>query len=200
MKRMLIVSVIAGLLAGGALAEVKSGLPVAGKIEAFLVKNCDGGDPYCQVCKYGKRPKLISVGDLEDPAWIQDLAALQKIHEEYSRDGKGLAVFALAAAFREGKAVPLADPDSALARLREIKEKNRLTFPLVIAQNADEVYRAKNKENPGYRIFEDHYAVTIGRTILFGDRANIVKFNAILTDDTRGERLAELESAVEKNL
>jgi len=200
MKRVLIVSVIAGLLAGGTLAAAKSGLPVGGKIEAFLVKNCDGGDPYCQVCKYGKRPKLITVGELEDPSWVQDLVAIQKIHKKYSQDGKGLAVFALAAAFQDGKAAPVADPDAALARLREIQEKHGLTFPLVIAQNADEVYEAQNKPNPGYRIFEDYYAVTEGRTVLFGDRGNIVQFNAVLTDDSRGKLLAELESQVEKNL
>jgi hypothetical protein len=200
MKRVLIVSVIAGLLVAGALAAKKSGLAVGEKLEAFLVKNCDGGDPYCQVCKYGKRPKLITVGDLEDPAWIQDLMAIQQIHERYSQDGKGLAVFALAAVIRDGKAVPVADAASALARLKEIEEKNQITFPLVIAQNADEVYKAQNKSNPGYKIFEDYYEVTASRTVMFGDGGNTVKFNAILADDTRGEQLAELELVVRKSL
>ena len=70
MKRVLAAAAILGFMTLGALASAPSGLAVGDKIEAFLVKNCDGGDPYCQVCKYGKRPKLISVGDLDDPVWI----------------------------------------------------------------------------------------------------------------------------------
>ena len=200
MKRFLIVSIVAGLLVVGAAASTNSGLAVGEKIEAFLVKNCEGGDPYCQVCKYGKRPKLISVGDLDDPAWIEDLKAIQAIHEKYSGEGKGLAVFALAAAIQGGKAAPVADPPAALARLKEIKEKNGITFPLVIAQNADEVYKAQNKSNPGYQIFENYYNVTTSRTVMFGDGGNKVKFSAVLADDSQAKQLAELEAVLQKNL
>ena len=87
MRNALAVPLILGLLTMGAATGAPSGLAVGEKIEAFLVKNCDGGDPYCQVCKYGKRPKLISVGDLDDPAWIQDLKAIQTLHERYSHVG-----------------------------------------------------------------------------------------------------------------
>ncbi|HEU5180394.1 MAG TPA: hypothetical protein VFW45_06365, partial [Candidatus Polarisedimenticolia bacterium] len=103
MKRALIAALVVGLLTLGAVASSQSGLAVGEKIAAFLVKNCDGGDPYCQVCKYGKRPKLISVGDLSDPGWIQDLKAIQALNEKYSQDGKGLAVFGLAAEIKDGK-------------------------------------------------------------------------------------------------
>src|SRR3989454_6312334 len=157
MRNALAVPLILGLLTMGAATGAPSGLAVGEKIEAFLVKNCDGGDPYCQVCRYGKRPKLISVGDLEDPAWIQDLKAIQTLHEKYSQEGKGLAVFALAATLKDGKAAPVVDPEAALAKLKQIKEENHLTFPLVIAQNADEIYKAQGKTNQGYKIFENYY-------------------------------------------
>src|SRR2546422_5864949 len=102
----------------GAATGATSGLADGEKIEAFLVKNCDGGDPYCQVCKYGKRPKLISVGDLDDPAWIQDLKAIQTLHERYSHGGKGLAAFRLAPSIPEGRATPPTDIQAALRKVQ----------------------------------------------------------------------------------
>ena len=199
MRRTLIATLVMGLLTVGAFATSSSGLAVGDKIQAFLVKNCDGGDPYCQVCKYGKRPKLISVGDLNDPAWIDDLKAIQLLHEKYSNDGKGLAVFGLAANITDGKAAPEADPQAALEKLKQIKEENHLTFPLVIAENADQVYKAQGKANPGYQIFETYYNVTQSRTVMFGDSSNTVKFSAVLSGDTQ-QQFAELETLVKKNL
>ena len=188
-----------GLLTLGTFASGSSGLAVGDKIAAFLVKNCEGGDAYCQVCKYGKRPKLISVGDLNDPGWIQDLKSIQTLHEKYSKDGKGLAVFALAASIQDGKATPVTDTEAALAKLKQIREENHLTFPLVIAQNADEIYKAQGKSNDGYKIFEDYYRVTESRTVMFGDSTNTVKFSAVFSADS-AKQLTELESVVQKNL
>jgi hypothetical protein len=199
MKRGITLFAMAAILTLGAFASSQSGLAVGEKIQAFLVKNCDGGDPYCQVCKYGKRPKLITVGDLSDPEWIQDLKAIQALHEKYSQDGKGLAVFGLAASIREGKAYPVEDSQAALASLKRIAEENHLTFPLVIAQNADEYYKAQGKANSGYKIFEDYYRVSRSRTLMFGDSSNTVQFNAVLTGDRQGQ-LSQLESVVKKNL
>ena len=199
MKRTLIAALAMGLFTFGVFATGSSGLVVGDKIEAFLVKNCDGGDPYCQVCKYGKRPKLISVGDLNDPAWVQDLREIQTLHDKYSKDGKGLAVFGLAASFKDGKASPVEDPKAALETLKQIKEENHLTFPLVIAENADAIYKAQGKSNPGYQIFENYYKVTQSRTVMFGDGSNVVKFSAVFSGNTQ-KQLSELESVVGKNL
>ena len=198
MKRALIAALVMGLLTLGAVASGQSGLAVGDKIAAFLVKNCEGGDAYCQVCKYGKRPKLITVGDLNDPGWIQDLKAIQALNEKYSKDGKGLAVFGLAADIKDGKASPVADPAAALTKLKQIKEENKITFPLVIAENADIVYKAQGKPNPGYEIFESYYKVTQSRTVMFGDGQNKVKYSAVMTDGS--QQMKELETALEKNL
>ena len=198
MKRALIATLVMGLLTLGAVASSQSGLAVGDKIAAFLVKNCDGGDPYCQVCKYGKRPKLISVGDLNDPGWIQDLKAIQALNEKYSKDGKGLAVFGLAAEIKDGKALPVSDPAAALEKLKQIKDENKLTFPLVIAENADTVYKGKGEKNPGYQIFEDYYKVTQSRTVMFGDKDNNVKYSAVVTDGS--QQIKDLETVVAKNL
>ena len=198
MKRGISLFVIAALLTLGAYASTGSGLAVGEKIEAFLVKNCEGGDAFCQVCKYGKRPKLISVGDLNDPEWIQDLKSVQALHEKYSKDGKGLAVFGLAATFQGGKAMPVENPEAALAALKKIKEENGLTFPLVIAQNAEQVYKAQGKSNPGYKIFEDYYHVTTSRTMMFGDSSNTVKYSAVVGDRTK--QVSEVQALVEKSL
>ena len=199
MRRTLIATLVMGLLTVGVLATSASGLAVGDKIQAFLVKNCEGGDPYCQVCKYGKRPKLIVVGDLGDPAWIQDLKAAQVLHEKYSNDGKGLAVFGLAAVIKDGKASPESDPQQALEKLKQIGEANHLTFPLVIAENADAVYKAQGKPNPGYQIFESYYKVTQSRTVMFGDSSNTVKYSAVLSGDGVSQ-FSELETVVKKNL
>ncbi len=198
MKRALIAALVMGLLTLGAVASSQSGLAVGEKIAAFLVKNCDGGDPYCQVCKYGKRPKLISVGDLNDPGWLQDLKAIQALNEKYSQDGKGLAVFGLAAEIKDGKASPVSDPAAALAKLKQFKEENKITFPLVIAENADAVYKAQGKDNPGYQIFENYYKVSQSRTVMFGDKDNNVKYSAVVTDGSK--EIKELETVVAKNL
>src|SRR3989442_9036131 len=119
MKRALIVTLAMGLLTLGTFASSSSGLGVGEKIEAFLVKNCEGGDPYCQVCKYGKRPKLISVGDLDDPAWIQDLKAIQTLHERYSHGGERLAGFGLAASIHDGRAIPVTGIQAAPAKFKQ---------------------------------------------------------------------------------
>jgi hypothetical protein len=198
MKRALIATLVMGLLTLGAVASSQSGLAVGDKIAAFLVKNCEGGDPYCQVCKYGKRPKLISVGDLSDPGWVQDLKAIQALNDKYSKDGKGLAVFGLAVEIKDGKASPVSDPAAALAKLKQIKEENKITFPLVIAENADAIYKAKGEKNPGYEVFENYYKVTQSRTVMFGDSQNNVKYSTVLTDGS--QQIKELESVVEKNL
>ena len=198
MKRALIAALVMGLLTLGAVAASQSGLAVGDKIAAFLVKNCEGGDPYCQVCKYGKRPKLISVGDLNDPGWVQDLKAIQALNDKYSKDGKGLAVFGLAAEIKDGKASPVADPAAALAKLKQIKEENKITFPLVIAENADAVYKAQGKPNPGYEIFENYYKVSQSRTVMFGDSQNNVKYTTVMTDGS--PQIKELETVVAKNL
>jgi len=200
MRKALAVPLILGALTLGAATGAKSGLAVGEKIEAFLVKNCDGGDPYCQVCKYGKRPKLISVGDLDDPAWIQDLKAIQTLHEKYSQGGKGLAVFGLAASIHDGRATPVADTEAALEKLKQVKETNHLTFPLVVAQNADEIYKAQNKPNPGYEIFEKYYNVTESRTVMFGDKRNTVKYSAVFASDRQAEQISELEGVLKENL
>ena len=190
---------VMGLMAVGAFAASSSGLAVGDKIQAFLVKNCDGGDPYCQVCKYGKRPKLIAVGELNDPAWVQDLKAIQTLHERYSNDGKGLAVFGVATVIKDGKAAPEANPEQALEKLKQIREENHLTFPLVIAENADALYKAQGKPNPGYQVFESYYKVTQSRTVMFGDSSNTVKFSAVLSGDGANQ-FSELETVVKKNL
>jgi hypothetical protein len=44
-----------------------SGLGVGGKFQAFDIVNCDSGDEYCQVCKFGGSPKIMAVGTIDDP-------------------------------------------------------------------------------------------------------------------------------------
>ncbi|HEU5180862.1 MAG TPA: hypothetical protein VFW45_08715, partial [Candidatus Polarisedimenticolia bacterium] len=98
----------------------------------------------------------------------------------------------------DGKASPVSDPAAALTKLKQIKEENKITFPLVIAENADAVYKAQGKDNPGYQIFENYYKVSQSRTVMFGDKDNNVKFSAVVTDGSK--QIKELETVVAKNL
>src|SRR5690349_23269895 len=43
-------------------ATVASGLALGQRFAAFEIINCDSGDQYCQVCKYGPSPKIMAVG------------------------------------------------------------------------------------------------------------------------------------------
>ncbi len=96
--------------------------------------------------------------------------------------------------------MPVTDIEAALEKLKQVKETNHLTFPLVIAQNADEIYKAQNKPNPGYEIFEKYYNVTESRTVMFGDKSNTVKYNAVFASDRQAEQLSELEGVLKNNL
>jgi hypothetical protein len=192
-KRALVLLLSLAVAVGSLTAAAGSGLDVGDKITAFLVKNCEKDDVYCQVCQYGKRPKLITVGDLDDPAWIADLKAIQTFHDKYAKDGKGLGVFAVAASIRDGRAHPVGDPVAALEKLRSIKKEHGLTFPLVIAQPPKE-------SGSGYAVFEDYYKITQSRTVIFGDPSNTVKFNAVLADGTRDNQLSALDRTVQKFL
>ena len=58
---------------------VASGLDIGQRFVAFDILNCESGDEYCQVCKFGGSPKIMAVGTIDDPAFRKDLQDLDEI-------------------------------------------------------------------------------------------------------------------------
>lgn len=162
-----------------------SGLGVGGKFQAFDIVNCDTGDQYCQVCKFGGSPKIMAVGTVDDPEFKKDLQNLDALVQKYGEDKvKG---FAVVTDIKDGKAItPTADREALIARVKALKTELGIKMPVVVpASEAG----ATNKE------FDDYYNVTKSRTVMFADGRNSVKYSAVAPKD-----LAELNTAIQSVL
>jgi hypothetical protein len=156
---------------------VVSGLDVDMRFAAFDIINCDSGDKYCQVCKYGPSPKIMAVGTIDDADFKQDLKDLNALIEKYGDDK--IKAFAVIADAREDGALvtPLANKDELQARAKSLKEELGLSFPVVLPA-------PKGEELNG--IFEDHYQIRQSRTIMFADGQNKVKYSEVAPADKAG--------------
>jgi hypothetical protein len=156
---------------------VASGLDLEMRFAAFDIINCDSGDKYCQVCKYGPSPKIMAVGTIDDADFKQDLKDLNALIEKYGDDK--IKAFAVIADAREDGALvtPLANKDELQARAKSLKEELGLSFPVVLPA-------PKGEELNG--IFEDHYQIRQSRTIMFADGQNKVKYSEVAPADKAG--------------
>jgi hypothetical protein len=159
-----------------------SGLGVGGKFKPFEIVNCDSGDQYCQVCKFGGSPKIMAVGTIDDPEFKNDLKNLDALVQKYGEDK--LKAFAVVTDIKDGKAVtPTADREALIARAKALKTELGVKIPVVVPASEG---GAINKE------FDDYYNVTKSRTVMFADGRNSVKYSAVAPKD-----LAELNSAIQ---
>ncbi|MFO7567762.1 MAG: hypothetical protein R6X02_34285 [Enhygromyxa sp.] len=156
---------------------VASGLDVDMRFAAFDIINCDSGDKYCQVCKYGPSPKIMAVGTIDDAGFKQDLQDLDALLKKYGDDK--IKAFAVIADAREDGALvtPLANKDDLQAKAKALKEELGLSFPVVLPA-------PKGEELNG--IFEDHYQIKQSRTIMFADGQNKVKYSEVAPADKAG--------------
>jgi hypothetical protein len=156
---------------------VASGLDLDMRFAAFDIINCDSGDQYCQVCKYGPSPKIMAVGTIDDAGFQQDLKDLNALIEKYGDDK--IKAFAVIADAREDGALvtPLANKDELQAKAKSLKEELGLSFPVVLPA-------PKGEELNG--IFEDHYQIRRSRTIMFADGQNKVKYSEVAPADKAG--------------
>ena len=164
---------------------VASGLDLDMRFAAFNIINCDSGDEYCQVCKYGPSPKIMAVGTIDDEGFKQDLKDLDALIKKYGDDK--LKAFAVIASVHEGALVtPVGDKDQLQAAAKALKAELGLSFPIVLPA-------PKGAEQNG--IFEDHYQVKQSRTIMFADGQNKVKYSEVAPADK-----ASLDAAIQAAL
>ncbi|MCH9684761.1 MAG: hypothetical protein K0V04_25220 [Deltaproteobacteria bacterium] len=160
-------------LAGRVLAS--SGLGQDGKLTAFDIVNCDSGEEYCQVCRFGASPKLMAVGSLDDASFHEDLKDLDAIAKKYGEDK--VKVFAVVTDIVDGKGVTPADVASTQAKAKELRTKLAISMPVVVPAANDE---GKN------RAWDEYYNITASRTVMFADGRNTVKYSAVGPEDWAG--------------
>lgn len=159
-----------------------SGLGVGGKFQPFDIVNCDSGDQYCQVCKFGGSPKIMAVGTVDDPEFKKDLQNLDALVQKYGEDK--VKAFAVVTDIKDGKSTtPVADREALIAKVKAMRTELGVKMPVVVPASEG---GAANKE------FDDYYNVTKSRTVMFADGRNSVKYSAVAPKD-----LAELNTAIQ---
>lgn len=159
-----------------------SGLGVGGKFKPFDIINCESGDKYCQVCKFGGSPKIMAVGNIDDPAFKDDIKNIDALVQKYGEDK--LKAFAVITDIKDGKSTtPTADVDALQARVKALKDELGVKIPLVLpAPEGDQ----PNKQ------FDDYYNITRSRTVMFADGRNAVQYSAVAPVD-----LSALNAAIQ---
>jgi hypothetical protein len=159
-----------------------SGLGVGGKFKPFNIVNCESGEEYCQVCKFGGSPKIMAVGTIDDPEFRTDLQNLDALVQKYGEDK--VKAFAVVTDIKDGKSTtPLAEREALIAKIKALKTELGVKLPIVVPAAEG---GAANKE------FDDYYNVTRSRTLMFADGRNSVKYSAVAPKD-----LSELNTAIQ---
>jgi hypothetical protein len=152
-----------------------SGLGVGGRLSAFDIVNCETGETYCQVCRFGSNPKLMAVGTIDDEDFQEDLQNLDAIAQKYGQ--KDLKAFAVVTDLRGGKAVTPADATALQEKAKALREKLRISMPIVVPAPGD--------DGPN-EIWDEYYNITKSRTVMFADGRNEVKWNGVGPQDWSG--------------
>jgi hypothetical protein len=146
-----------------------SGLAVGERFRAFQIVNCESGDEYCQVCKFGPSPKILAAGTFGDEAFKKDLKDIDAILAQYGDDK--VKAFAVMGELDGGKlATPTKKRAELEAKAKALKEELGLSYPIVIPASKD---GARNE------IWEDHYQISRSRTLMLADGRNTVKYSQI---------------------
>ncbi|MGH1346258.1 MAG: hypothetical protein ACRBN8_32125 [Nannocystales bacterium] len=157
-----------------------SGLGVGGKLSPFQILNCEDGEEYCQVCRYGSSPKLMAVGTADDEAFRKDLQDLDAMVKKYGSDK--VKAFAVITEIEDGKAVTPKDPEASRAKAKALKAELGLDFPVVVPA----------PEDGHNETWERYYNITKSRTVMFSNGRNQVKYSAVEPSD-----FADLGEAIE---
>lgn len=158
-----------------------SGLAEDGALVPFEIVNCEDGDAYCQICRFGRSPKLMAVGTVDDPAFLEDLKDLDAIAQKYGSDKLG--AFAVITEIEGGKATTPKDVEEAKQRANDLREKLALRMPVVVPAPGDDGTN---------RAWDEYYNITRSRTVMFADGRNTVRYSAVGPDD-----FSELNEAIE---
>lgn len=154
---------------------VASGLDVGMRFAAFDIVNCDSGEEYCQVCRFGGAPKIMAVGTIDDAEFKKDLQNLDAIVAKYGDDK--LKVFAVIAEPKDGTLVtPTGNLADLQAKAKALREELEIDMPVVVPAAEGDALNG---------IFEDHYQIKQSRTIMFADGKNVVKYSAVAPADLK---------------
>ncbi|WP_434427253.1 hypothetical protein [Nannocystis pusilla] len=105
-----------------------SGLGVGGKFKPFEIVNCDSGEKYCQVCKFGGSPKIMAVGTIDDEAFRNDIKNLDALVQKYGEDK--VKAFAVITDIKDGKATtPTGDRAALEAKVKALRAEPRRQHP-----------------------------------------------------------------------
>jgi hypothetical protein len=155
------------------IATVASGLALGQRFAAFEIINCDSGDEYCQVCKFGSSPKIMAVGTIDDEGFKQDLKQLDAMVTKYGEDK--IKAFAVIASNDNGLlGTPVGNKDELQAKAKALRAELGISIPVVIPAP---------KDGAANGVFEDHYQIKQSRTIMFADSRNLVKYSAVAPSD-----------------
>jgi hypothetical protein len=157
-------------LAARVLAD--SGLGKDGKLTAFDIVNCESGEQYCQVCRFGGSPKLMAVGSLGDVAFHEDLKDLDAIVKKYGEDR--VKAFAVITDIVDGKGVTPKDVAALKDQANALRQRLAISFPVVVPAPGD---------GGGNREWDEYYNITKSRTVMFADGRNTVRWSAVGPED-----------------
>ncbi len=159
-------------LASRVLAD--SGLGKDGKLTAFDIVNCESGEQYCQVCRFGGSPKLMAVGSLDDAQFHEDLKDLDAIVKKY---GDEVKAFAVVTEIVDGKGVTPKDVAGMQAQANALRQKLEISIPVVVPAPDED---GSNRE------WDQYYNITKSRTVMFADGHNTVQYSAVGPADWSG--------------
>lgn len=155
---------------------VASGLGKGERFAPFEIINCDTGDEYCQVCKFGSSPKIMAAGTFGDKDFEADLKAIDALVQEFGDDK--VKAFAVVGEIKDGKLVtPVGNKDDMQAKAKELRDTLGVSIPIVIP--------APDGDNANAQ-WEDHYNVTESRTVMFADGRNKVHYSEVAPADMNG--------------
>ncbi|MEZ4453479.1 MAG: hypothetical protein R3B09_28725 [Nannocystaceae bacterium] len=160
-----------------------SGLGVGGKFRAFQILNCESGDEYCQVCRYGGSPKIMAVGTLGDPEFKNDLQNIDALVKKYGEDK--VKAFAVIADIHDGKgSTPQEGRDELVAQAKAMRTELGISIPVVVPAL---------EEGGVNKAFDDYYNITQSRTLMFADGRNAIRYSAVAPTDLSGLHTAITE-------
>jgi hypothetical protein len=181
-----------GLVVGVGCKEAEARTKGVGdSLRPFIVMNCESAERYCQVCAYGGKPKIMFVADVDDTAAEADLLRIQKIVDQYS--SKGLVAFALFGQIENGKFTPVSDEQAVAAKLKEMTERLKLTYPVTIVPSS-----YTEKEKKGYTAFVDSYDIATSRRLLYADAKNKVSVAESVSDAQAEAQFGKVEAEAAK--
>jgi hypothetical protein len=164
---------------------------VGDEFKPFIVKNCDTGQQYCQVCAFAGKPTLMAVGDVGDAAFEQDLVRIQKLVSA----NKGVAAFAVVGKVDGSKVSSVDDEKGIAEKLKATKARLGLTFPVVLLASKLSESDAKN-----YAKFSDSYEVQGSRTIMFSSADQKIVYAEKIESPRADEQFKMLEETLKKTL